>query len=117
MRTAAALAVVCSVGVALRPVTPPRVRARARVRVAPDAPELPPATEDGGVLSRILPLSLLLETQEADRSADLRVGEDGKTFQDSITLDMDEVPNTCQFLSLVWSGIGRAQWRLSLIHI
>ena len=80
MRTAAALAVVCSVGVALRPVTPPRVRARARVRVAPDAPELPPATEDGGVLSRILPLSLLLESQEADRSADLRVGEDAATF-------------------------------------
>ena len=80
MRTAAALAVVCSVGVALPPLPPPRVRARARVRVAPDAPELPPATEDGGVLSRILPLSLLLESQEADRSADLRVGEDAATF-------------------------------------
>ena len=83
MRTAGALAVVCSVGVALRPVTPPRVRASARARVAPvspESPELPPATEDGGVLSRILPLSLLLESQEADRSADLRVGEDAATF-------------------------------------
>jgi len=37
-------------------------------------------TEEGGVLSDVLPLSLLVESQSADRSGDLLVGEDAGVF-------------------------------------
>lgn len=43
-------------------------------------PDLPPPTEDGGVLSDLLPVSLLLESRAADRSSDLMVGEDAGMF-------------------------------------
>eukprot|EP00967_Tisochrysis_lutea_P146496 scaffold276652_cov36-Tisochrysis_lutea.AAC.1 len=67
----------------------PRVRAslsRASASGKPPAtlpdrgPELPPPTEEGGALSQILPLSLLLESQSADRSNDLLIGEDAAAF-------------------------------------
>jgi len=41
---------------------------------------LPPPTEDGGPLSDFLPISLLVESQPADRSKDLGIGEDAGTF-------------------------------------
>lgn len=44
------------------------------------SPELPPPTEEGGTLAQILPLSLLFESQPADRSNDLLIGEDAGTF-------------------------------------
>ena len=43
-------------------------------------PNLPPPTEDGGPLADILPLSLLLQSQPADRSNDPMVGEDAATY-------------------------------------
>jgi zeta-carotene isomerase len=43
-------------------------------------PDLPPPTEDGGPLADLLPLSLLLRSQAADRSADVGVGEDAGVF-------------------------------------
>ena len=43
-------------------------------------PDLPPSTEEGGPLSDILPLQLLIESQAADRSGDLGVGEDAGAF-------------------------------------
>ena len=48
----------------------------------PTLPDLPPPTEDGGQLSWLLPVSLLLQSQPADRRAagDLMVGEDAGTF-------------------------------------
>ena len=46
----------------------------------PELPDLPPPTEDGGPLSDFLPVSLILESQEADRSGDLMVGEDAGMF-------------------------------------
>lgn len=59
----------------LRARTPPLV---ATVEKGP--PDLPPPTEEGGILSQLLPLSLLLESSEADRSADALVGEDAAVF-------------------------------------
>lgn len=50
-------------------VTPPR-----------GGPGLPPPSEDGGPLRDLLPISLLLESQPADRSADVGVGEDAGAF-------------------------------------
>ena len=44
-------------------------------------PAIPPSTEEGGPLSQILPLSLLLESQSADRSGDLMLGEDAGVFK------------------------------------
>ena len=48
----------------------------------PPRPEvdLPTPTEEGGPLASLLPLSLLLESQEADRSKDALVGEDAGRF-------------------------------------
>jgi zeta-carotene isomerase len=46
----------------------------------PKPPDLPPSTEEGGPLSDILPIKLLVESQPSDRSADLGVGEDAGTF-------------------------------------
>ena len=43
-------------------------------------PGLSPPTEDGGVLSDLLPISLLARSQSADRSADPLVGEDAGVF-------------------------------------
>jgi len=43
-------------------------------------PPLPPPTEEGGALADVLPLSLLLKSQAADRSADAMLGEDAGTF-------------------------------------
>jgi len=43
-------------------------------------PELPTPTEEGGPLSWMLPASLIIESQQADRSADPMVGEDAGTF-------------------------------------
>ncbi|KAL3932894.1 MAG: hypothetical protein SGPRY_000517 [Prymnesium sp.] len=43
-------------------------------------PDLPPPTEDGGPLSELLPIAMILESREADRSNDLNVGEDAATF-------------------------------------
>jgi len=64
------------------PRLPPRaVRASAPVAAFKSAPpELPPPTEDGGPLSVLLPVSLLLESQASDRAADPLVGEDAGTF-------------------------------------
>ena len=46
----------------------------------PTPPNLPPPTEEGGPLKDILPISLLVESQAADRSNDPGVGEDAGTF-------------------------------------
>ena len=46
----------------------------------PTPPNLPPPTEEGGPLKDILPISLLVESQAADRSNDPGVGEDVGTF-------------------------------------
>ena len=45
-------------------------------------PDLPPPSQEGGQLSWLLPVSLLIESQEANRVAagDLMVGEDAGTF-------------------------------------
>ena len=43
-------------------------------------PDMLSPTEEGGVLSDVLPLSLLVESQSADRSGDLLVGEDAGVF-------------------------------------
>merc|ERR1719221_764112 len=42
--------------------------------------DLPPPTEDGGALAWLLPLSLLAESRAANRTQDLRVGEDAGAF-------------------------------------
>jgi len=64
-----------------RGVAPLNGRARTRPLFAvATPPQMPPSTEEGGPLSRILPLALLYESQAADRSNDLWVGEDAGTY-------------------------------------
>jgi len=54
----------------------------ANMKEPPQQPQgFPPPTEEGGVLSDLLPLSLILESQSADRSNDPMVGEDAATFK------------------------------------
>ena len=45
-----------------------------------EKPNLPPSTEEGGPLSWLLPAQLLYESQAADRSKDLMVGEDAGVY-------------------------------------
>ena len=70
---------------AARPALRPTVSARVATPTASASPrepelDLPTPTEEGGPLAKLLPLSLLIESQEADRSKDLMVGEDAGTF-------------------------------------
>jgi hypothetical protein len=46
----------------------------------PEPPTIPTPTEEGGALAKLLPLQLLLESQPADRSNDLLVGEDAGVY-------------------------------------
>ena len=66
---------------------PAPLRSIARPRTAPmlcrmtdREPDVLVPTEEGGVLSDILPISLLLNSQPADRSRDTMAGEDAGTF-------------------------------------
>jgi len=82
-----------SAGLAARPALRPAVATRLASPVVLASPEvgqskldlpepkleLPTPTEEGGPLAKLLPLSLLMESQEADRSKDLGF-EDGGTF-------------------------------------
>jgi len=76
------LGVACLHGPAVHRVQRPALRAmppRAS-GVPPKAPDLPLPTEEGGALSQILPASLLIESQGADRTHDPGVGEDAAQF-------------------------------------
>jgi zeta-carotene isomerase len=66
----------------LRPAATPRLAIPTAFTSPSEEPEidLPTPTEEGGPLAKVLPLSLLLESQEADRSNDLMVGEDAGRF-------------------------------------
>ena len=82
-----------SAGLAARPALRPAIAPRLASPIAVASPEvrkskldlpepnleLPTPTEEGGPLAKLLPLSLLIESQEADRSKDLGF-EDGGTF-------------------------------------
>ena len=86
------LEVICLAGLAYspsatRPSLRPAVSAHTTLTAITSPPEpprsevdLPTPTEEGGPLASLLPLSLLLESQEADRSKDALVGEDAGRF-------------------------------------
>ena len=86
------LEVICLAGLAYspsatRPSLRPAVSAHTTLTAIASPPEpprpevdLPTPTEEGGQLASLLPLSLLLESQEADRSKDALVGEDAGRF-------------------------------------